>query len=727
MSARRASLAAGVVFAAAVAAAFHPLFTRSVSILYGDTLVHSAPLHYELARFLREGWRFWNPEVSFGFPLYAEATSGWFHPWKLALFSLLPWLTAHDLVYVSSFALTGLACFATARGLGAGAALSLVGALAVTFSPAVLANFYNAAYAHALAWSAVCLLAFERWYANPTRRRVAWLAAAVALLVLAGYPPTAFATLFFLGLALAARIALERRRAGVLVLGFVAAVILGTGLSAFQVLPLLELAAHSVRHAGTAPLQVFPWQNFAVGLVFENDPALYDPNHFQFFLAPLGTPLALVAIAWLPIALRSRVARSYCVATAICVAAAVGPGSPVHALLQLALPGFDHLRMITPFVMVAVAPVGVLLTLALEQAVHGRPTRREALAGAGLAALFGLWLLSSHPAHAATGYYRAVALGILALAGGGIAALRATGRASWAPALLAVLMLGEVTALRSSYLSFLPDSLLDAGGDLAAFLAARRAEDPDARILVYPTKPYLDAKAVLHFQHWKSPGYESAARLLVEEQVPYLNLIDATHCVQAPDSLPLAGIPALRRAIEAEVRGEAALPRGERRMDRWDVRWIVVTGTPALDAGLRVVWQDAKQSRAVLENPDARPLAQWHAAAGPVQPPAEHAALRRLLEALPWVGSESVGAWEIDAPAAGRAFIAIPRYPGFTASVDGTRAPIVAADDPIAMDVPVPAGHHRIELRVTPYSFHLGLLLAAASLALAAWLARPSR
>jgi hypothetical protein len=323
----------------------------------------------------------------------------------------------------------------------------------------------------------------------------------------------------------------------------------------------------------------------------------------------------------------------------------------------------------------------------------------------------------------ATAPYRAVELTVLVLA---LAGLRAAGRAAWLPAMLAALMLVEVAALRSRYLSFLPDSVLDEGADLASFLGARGAEDGDARFLVYPTKAFLDAKSVVHFQHWKSPGYEGAARRLVQLRAPYLNLLDGTRCAQAPDSLPLAGVPALRRVIEAEARGDSTRPPGARRIDRWRVRWIVAAGDEPLDPRLREVWRDAQGSRRVLENPDVLPITQWHAAPGaPVG--ADRSARERLVEALPWVRAQLAGPFEVDAPAAGRVSIAIPRYPDWSALVDGRPAPILADDDGIAMDVPVSGGRHRIELRTIPYAFHLGVLIALATLPILGWLARSER
>ena len=405
---------------------------------------------------------------------------------------MLPSLAAHDLLYVSSFFLAGLFCFLIADWLRVGAWIAVTGALAVAFSPTVLGNTYNASYALALAWSGLCLLAFERWYTAPTRRRCVALAVAIALEMLASYPPLAYATLFFLGTALALRLPAGREHRIAHLLGLPAATLLGVGLSAFQVVPLLELATHSVRQQAIAPLQMFPWQNHLAGLVFSNDPALYAPGRYSFFLAPLGTGLALAAIAFLPL-LRGRVAWSYVGAIALCVAAAGGPGAPVFEALRALLPGFDRLRLLSPFVFVTVIPTGVVFALLLQAGTRAEIPRRQIAACAALAAFTLLLFAASWPAQAATPHYRDASAVVLAIAAVALVGLRFTRFPSLAPLLLAAAMLVEIATLRASFVSFLPDSMLGEGAGLAAFLGARQREDPGARSVHVANRRYRES------------------------------------------------------------------------------------------------------------------------------------------------------------------------------------------------------------------------------------------
>jgi hypothetical protein len=53
-------------------------------------------------------------------------------------------------------------------------------------------------------------------------------------------------------------------------------------------------------------------------------------------------------------------------------------------------------------------------------------------------------------------------------------------------------------------------------------------------------------------------------------------------------------------------------------------------------------------------------------------------------------------------------------FPGWTARVDGAEAPVLRADY-LVRAVPVPAGHHRVELTYRPASFAVGAALSAAA------------
>ena len=708
-----------LVLLASVAVYFWPVWAGSVSFLVGDNLTHSLPMNARLSSALHGGgFRFWDPDVAFGAPTYADGTGGWFHPWKLLLFATFPLLTAHNLLYVSSFLLTGVSCLFAGAMLGVRPSVALASAIAVTFSPTVLGNCNNAAYAHGVAWTGVWLVAFECWYASPTSRRVAGLAFATALALLAGYPPMAYAQLLLLGTMLAIRLAFDRRRLAAHVLGLPAAVALGLAVSAFQVLPLAELATHSVRQEAVAPLNSFPWMDYVAGLVFVNDPELYAPGRFRFFLAPLGSALGILAVASLPL-LRGRIGVSYIGAIAVCVAAAGGPGAPVFEALRSALPGFDRLRLLSPFLYVTIVPLGVLVALLLESALSAAPSRRQLAICMGLLAAFVVAMAASLPGRAATPQYRLPGGLALSLACAGILLPRLLGWPASASALWLAALL-EVGTSKASYLSYLPDSILSEGNEIAARLAVLRHADPEARG-IHLSSPQLDniVKNLLVL-HWKMPGYAGFARACLRMQVPYINLPAHLPFAEANDALSLAGVPTLRQTMQAELRRERLAEPGDRMLDRYGVRFEVVLGdlgrTPIAD-GFDVVWRDPSIPISVLANAHVQPRYRFQPPTGASEPTVAQPipAWQDWIDALPWVAAESEGPVEIVAPAPGRIFAAIPYYPGWTARLDGEPVRPLLAADGVGTEIPVSAGAHKLELRFTPYSFHLGLLVAAPS------------
>lgn len=720
-------VAATAVLLAAVVAMFWRLFAGDLSLLTGDNLTHSFPLHARLADALHGGsWRFWEPSVATGVPLYADGTTGWFHPMKLALFALFPLLTAHDLLYAASFFLTGASCLWLGRLLGLGPLSALLGALAVTFSPAVLGNAYNASYALALAWSGVALVAFEWWYQRPTPRRVAVLALAVALEILASYPPLAYALLFFFGLLLVFRLPFERDQRVARAVGFGGAVALALGLAAFQVLPLAELTARSVRHEAIDPLQAFPWPYYVAGLVFSNDPTLYTPGKYAyFFVAPLGTALAGLAVAFAPL-LAGRIALSYVAAIAVSVGAAGGVGSPIYELLRVVLPGFDRLRLISPFVFVTLVPAGFLLAKLLAAAVDPHLSWRRLRWCVATGLLFALLLATAWPLHAATTFYRIVFAGVFAIGLAGLIGLRLARRLSFATPLLIAVLLVEIFVSRRDFLACLPDAVLDPDRDLATFLAPRQREDPTARSVHLANDESKRSFENVVLQHWKSPGYAGAARTFLRTLTPYGNVMHGIGFVDANDTLPLASIPALRAAIQEELHGRAHAPAGRRLVDRFRVRWVVVQGAPVpFIEGFREVWRDPDLPVVVLENTRVAPAVQLDA-----QPIAASGAVLAaprwagLVTALPWVSPESGGAFDVDAAAAGRAFVPIAAYPGWSATIDGNPIAIHVSEAGSALELPIEAGRHRVELSFVPYAFHGGVAIAVASALAAAVLAR---
>jgi len=712
-----AVVGAGAI-AAALAAFFWPLFAGGVSALTGDNLSHSLPVHVDLARMLGDApWRLWDPRAAFGFPVHAEATSGWFHPWKLLLLALFPPLVAHDLVYVSSFAIAGASGLFVARQLGLALPAALLAGFAIAFSPIVLDTLYNASYAHSLAWSAVSLLAFERWWTAPGARRLAFFATSVALLLAAGYPPTAYAFFLFLGVALATRLALDRTRIAARIGGFAAALALGGGLAAIGVLPLVELMGLSVRQDAMTVLNAFPLLDFAGDLVFDPDPALYQPGRYAFFVAPLATALALVAMPFLP-ALREPRALSYVAGVVVCAGAASGPGSALFDLLRATLPGFDRLRLLSPFLFVAVVPSGVLLAALLTEATRPLRSNATAVAVGALALVFALFAFAAAPSATLLPWVRHLLLGLAAAAAAGLAIARVGRRAELAWFVWIAVLLVEIAVLRTGHRAWLPDAVLAEGDALVAELAPRVHSHSESRAIHFPSQRHRATFDGMVRQHWKSPGYADFVRTSVRVQMPFANLLGDLPFAGMNGALAFSGYGALVATMHDELRGRSATPPGARALDRWSVRWMLLQGDLAKlprAAGFERVWSDPRGDVELLENRRARERFQWEAGASDAPPLEAPAAWRRAIEALPWVTPAIEPAFEWNAEAPGALFAAVPLHPSWSAVLDDRIvAPQLAADG-FGMSIPAGPGSHRVALRFVPHAFHLGVVATAAS------------
>jgi hypothetical protein len=711
------STVALLALAIALGVAFHPLFTSGVSVLTGDNATHSLPLDLRLSDAVHGGvWRFWEPDAALGFPIYAEGTAGWFHPIRLAILALVPGIAGHDLLFVGSFFLTGAAAFFVARELGSQLGTALLAALATAFSPVVLDTLYNASYAQSIAWAALCLVGFERWYAEPSRRRFAIFAASVALALLAGYVPTTYALVLFLGVVLAVRIALDRTQTRRLP-GFAAALAVGAGLAALQLLPLVELTAHSVRQQSVDVLNAFPWPNFLGGLVFDSDPALYQAGRYGYFAAPLGTVLALVGLPFVA-RLREPRALSYLAGIAILLAAASGPASLGFDALRALLPGLDRLRLLSPFVFVATVPTGVVLAASLDQAVVPFPSPRSSVVGIAVAVVFALFLVASPPAAAALPWYRNLELALLAVAIAAPLGLRRIGRARLAPLVWLAVLAVEIAVLRSGHRAWLPDSVLEADRALADALGPRLREHDESRLIHFPSNAYRAVFDGMVREHWKSPGYARRVRDAMRLQVPLANLIGGVPCVETSGALPLAGYDDLVETMRDELRGRSRFAPGRRALDRWGVRWLVLHGDLARlprAPDFETIWSDPAGDLELLENRDALPRFQWQEGASTPSSVSAPAAWRRAIERLPWVVPTVLPAFESDAPRPGRLFAAVPFYPGWTAELDGRAVVPERAADGFGMELPLEAGRHRVELRFVPHAFHLGVLVSIAT------------
>ncbi len=195
----------------------------------------------------------WSPEIGCGFPLLAEGQIGAFYPVHWALYLLLPFPFSYHLSFLVLFALAGLFTYLFARRFGlapAGAAL----ASAVFLFGSSYAGLFNGVVAmRTLIWFPLSLYWTDRLLESGQRRFAAYLALSLCFGIFGGHIQWAcysmgacllyfFGKGYFLG---------TRPRASSVGF-FFAALALGAGLAACQILPTLELVAQTNRASATA-------------------------------------------------------------------------------------------------------------------------------------------------------------------------------------------------------------------------------------------------------------------------------------------------------------------------------------------------------------------------------------------------------------------------------------------------------------------------------------------
>jgi len=248
------------LLAAAPPLALAPALRASRLLAPGDGAALHLPLRVEVFRAWGRGeLPTWNPTVFSGTPLLAAYRPGALHPLMIAL-GVLPPLDAFQVLVLLSLALTGPLVFLLARRLGTGRAGAGLAALGFGLGPYLVGQLGDTATVVAAPALPLTLLALEAHLDGPRRTTAVALAAAVALVALAGSPEAALAAAVLvavrLGLALSSPWlrgeAGEPARARTVV-SATAAAGLGLLLAAPQLLPtLVALAEAGPGAAGTA-------------------------------------------------------------------------------------------------------------------------------------------------------------------------------------------------------------------------------------------------------------------------------------------------------------------------------------------------------------------------------------------------------------------------------------------------------------------------------------------
>jgi hypothetical protein len=719
-------------------------------------VVYTLALHGELAREqLRSGrWPLWNPYNYCGAPLLGGAQAQAFSPFSLLQIAL-PFEFPRGLAWAQWLR-------ATFGALGAYLAFRHV--LRVRHGPAALGGWIWSLHGFATLWvgfphAEVALelpwlvLAFASTVRRPSGLGLAGVAAATAVLLLAGHPGTAATALVGAGV-LGAALWIERfrkrpfsRRALGALAACGAGLALGVALSAPQTLTTLEYLPLTLRATaraagqvdiapvGAAAAALFAWP-YAHGSNLAGEGWLLNGNHLESAAGGAVGLAALLVLAPLAFARRRGFARPL----ALALFALVFAGQ------TLALPGIVQLCEAWPlrvlqnnrFVFVTALCTLSLAVQGLDRAWRARVSQRlPTVVGLALVLALGAWSFEragSPPAEFSR--WLAATRATDAPRASAVAASFAWSSSIGALACGLVALLALATTFAAKHLRTLAVlAALLSLGELAWFHA--RQVTQSASELAYPPIPALEALQ-----------RDPAARIVGMACLPAaLNLTHRLRDIRGYDGLDPARIAQLLERFRhprtpgfSYAANQWFSPLDSPLLDLVGVRYLVHRGRS------RGPTPPVAQSPGyhVLENPGWLPRAFVPLRVAAVEE--GDATLARLAQAdfdprqLAFVprgvatpAAECTGsaAIEVDEPervvvraqlgSEGLLVLTDAWFPGWRASIDGREVEILRANHAFR-GVVLPAGESTVEFRYAPGSFAKGLKLAATALAaLLAW------
>jgi len=265
MLSNRLSAALLAILVALVTYFFWPALGSQLFFGYADNAVHGLPLANLHHRILAgQESALWSPLIFGGHPIFAESQGAFANPVNIVLSYLLPPITVSTLLHWLGMCVGASGMFALGRVIGLSPWASAFAALAAIFSPFWLGVNSNMTVIAAIGWVPWALFAFELWLKRQDVSSALLFAAMATMLVLTGYPHMLYASVLYMFLSMVPSLLVPLRRLNLLtqwrpmLLSGALAIVIAFGLSAVQLLPLLELIPESHR-SEDIKLLFFAW------------------------------------------------------------------------------------------------------------------------------------------------------------------------------------------------------------------------------------------------------------------------------------------------------------------------------------------------------------------------------------------------------------------------------------------------------------------------------------
>lgn len=325
-----------LLHAAIVTAVFSPVLLR------GQLLAPDDGLHFFLPAYLANE-RIWDPYLMCGFPAFADPQTMLWYPLRHLPGGVAGW----NSFILSGFTLAAAFFHRWVASLTKSELGGFIAGFAYALSGYLMSHLRHPNVVHTAAWIPFVFFAIDRIRETPTRRRIAALAAAIAMTILAGHPQT----LAYLGGAAIAYAARESatapRRRGRILGATALSMVLACALAAILVVPMLDLSARSFRAVGGVEDALVP--KFAakeltyslVSPIFRGGASSREAQGIltDAFVGFTGFALALFAL--LKGGRRERFLGFLALAGVIL---ALGDANSLHKL-GIEIPGFDMFRV----------------------------------------------------------------------------------------------------------------------------------------------------------------------------------------------------------------------------------------------------------------------------------------------------------------------------------------------------------------------------------------------
>ena len=716
-----------------------PTLFAGKSLVFGDSVIHGLPLLHFFKDYLHGGESpLWVKEIYGGHPLFAEGQGAFAEPLNLFIAWAFPPILGNNVFHYFCMLASGAGVIRLCRIMGCSMWSAGFAALAVVFSGFWIYLQHNLTVSGALMWAPWAFVAFESWLRKPVVSRAIWMALAGTMLILAGYPQVIHGVMIFALCSLVAmpfseagRLLWKQHRRALLGTGALAA-ILCLGLSAFQLLPLMELAGLSHRSGGTGIVFQKLVVYYVRGMVFPLD---------ERSQVPAAASLLVCMLASLSIAIRSSWrAKGYLIGTIMLVMLGVGGDLwPFRWLYRAHLiPGLHFFRIMQIYLTIGIVGMAVLAAFAIDGlkswlSEHADPRKWKVVIGLGVLLLYVVWFAIVDWANpGGQAWFPLLVVTLALLSATGLAVAR---RTQLIPAAMFMLMLVQC-GFSVHHLKFYDATLLKTPSVLDGLPRGRTNDGKFFTVSIAGVYGLVDSR-------W--PNLGSMAQRAVASNLGLSNLLRGDSSLDGALALQLHNRDILTPTMTGEVHGISQASPGSRMIDILNVRYI--TADSELHApGLRVVGHDPLGFW-VMENTLVRPFVQVYTHAIGAQSADDSLSRLRVMQSPTLVVQTAPGGVSVppDDPSPGNAasvemdvgshrrnhyildvqshsacwiFLADANYPGWYATVDGVPATVWTAQV-LGKAVHVPAGRHRVEVGFRSASFRMGVVISMLSLLVA--------